>query len=332
MAEIELPLREAAQQFGVSLGRLRRAAWDGRLAARFLGHQYLVLPSEVERFLRERGHQPSQGRASTERGAESMTRTIAVAVPKGGTGKTTTTLNLGAALAEQGKRVLLVDFDPQGSLTVALGLRANELEHTIYSALKYFLTTFESQIELAIRPTSVGVDIVPANIRLNLANEELTMAPQREFVLQKLLAPIQQRYDAILIDTLPYLGILVVNALVAAQEVIVPLQADYLAAESLTLMLQQVQYMRRSGLNPNLQVCGILLTQVKSRTILNRQFVDFTRQEFGSRVPVFETLITESIQFSEAHAQHKSILQYAPSREGARAYRALAEEVWHAPR
>ena len=330
MGEEELPLREAAQRFGVSLARLRRAAWDGRLAARFLGHQYLVTASEVERFLREKGHQPAEAKRSTPGEGAAMTRIIAVAVPKGGTGKTTTALNLGAAWAEQGKRVLLVDFDPQGSLTLALGLRANELEHTIYSALKYFLATFESQIELAIRPTDAGVDLVPANIRLNLANEELAVAPQRELVLQKLLAPIVPRYDAILIDTLPYLGILVVNALVAAQEVIIPLQADYLATESVTLMLQQIQYMRRSGLNPDLEVCGILLTQVKGRTVLNRQFIDFARQELGSRVPVFETMIADSIQFGESQAQHLSILQYSPNREGARTYRALAEEVWRA--
>ena len=258
-----------------------------------------------------------------------MARVIAVGVPKGGTGKTTTTLNLGAALAEQGKRVLLVDFDPQGSLTIALGLRANKLEHTVYSAIKYFLATFESQIEMAICQTSAGIDLIPSNIRLNLANEELAVAPQREFVLQKLLAPVLPAYDVILIDTLPYLGILVINSLVAARELLIPVQPDALAVESASLMLQQVQYMRKSGLNPKLDVCGILLTQVKPRTVLNRQYVDFARQEFGSRVPVFATVITESIQFGESQAQHQSILQYAPHREGARAYRTLAQEVWN---
>ncbi|MDQ5852563.1 MAG: ParA family protein, partial [Chloroflexota bacterium] len=261
---------------------------------------------------------------------DAMARIIAVAVPKGGTGKTTTTLNLGAALSEQGKRVLLVDFDPQGSLTLALGVRAHELEHTIHSAMKYFLATYEPQLELAIQPTSVGVDLVPANIRLNLANSELTVATQGELVLQKLLAPVAARYDAILIDTLPYLGILVVNALVAAQELLIPLEAEYLATESVALMLEQIQFMRRSGLNPNLTVCGILLTQVDSRTVLNRQVVEFTRKEFGSRVPVFETVIKRSVRFPESQASGQSILQYDPNGEGARAYRALAEEVWDA--
>lgn len=258
-----------------------------------------------------------------------MARILAVAVPKGGTGKTTTTLNLGAALAEQGKRVLLVDFDPQGSLTVACGVRANEVEHTIHSAMKYFLATYESQIDLAIRPTPAGVDLVPANIRLNLANAELTIATQGELVLQKLLAPIADRYDAILIDTLPYLGILVVNALVAAHEVLIPLEAEYLAAESVALMLEQIQFMRRSGLNPNLSVCGILLTQVDARTVLSRQVIEYARKEFGTRVPVFETIVKRSVRFPESQAYHQPILQYEPNGDGARAYRALAAEVWN---
>ena len=259
-----------------------------------------------------------------------MTRIIAVAVPKGGTGKTTTTLNLGAALAEQGKRVLLVDFDPQGNLTQALGLRPAELEHTAYSAIKYFLTRFESQLDLAICKTDAGVDLVPTSARLNLANDELAVAIQREFVLQKLLAPIASRYDYILIDTLPYLGVLVVNALVAAREVLIPLQAEYLATESVALMLDQIQLMRRSGLNPNLTITGILLTMIDQRTVINREAVEYARKVFGSKVSVFETMIKRSVRFPESQASHQSILGYDPSGEGARAYRALAQEVQHA--
>ena len=328
--EPEVPLKVAAQHFGVKLDRLRRAAWDGRLDARLLGNKYVVTLAAVERFLAASGRPQPLSAPALSASGDAMARIIAVAVPKGGTGKTTTTLNLGAALSEQGKRVLLVDFDPQGSLTLALGVRAHELEHTIHSAMKYFLATYEPQLELAIQPTSVGVDLVPANIRLNLANSELTVATQGELVLQKLLAPVAARYDAILIDTLPYLGILVVNALVAAQELLIPLEAEYLATESVALMLEQIQFMRRSGLNPNLTVCGILLTQVDSRTVLNRQVVEFTRKEFGSRVPVFETVIKRSVRFPESQASGQSILQYDPNGEGARAYRALAEEVWDA--
>ncbi len=325
-----ITLREAAALFGIKVDRLRKAATEGRLQVRFVGNQRLVAPSEVERFLRDGGHSRTPTSSIAVHTGESMTRIIAVAVPKGGTGKTTTTLNLGAALAAQGKRVLLVDFDPQGSLTLALGLRPDEQEHTIYSAMKYYLTTFEPQLDRAIVPTSIGADLVPATIRLNLSNAELTVAPQGELVLQKLLAPLAPQYDVILIDTLPYLGILVENALVAAQEVLIPLEAEYLATESVSLMLQQIQFMRKSGLNPRLTVSGILLTQVDPRTVLNRQFVEFARTEFGSKAPVFETLIKRSIRFPESQACHQSILQYDPQGEGTRAYQALAEEVWHA--
>ena len=330
MAEDEIPLREAAQQFGISLARLRRAAWDGRLAARFLGHQYLVAPSEVERFLRERGHQAMVAKVIRGREGESMARTIAVAVPKGGTGKTTTTLNLGAALVEQGQRVLLVDFDPQASLTLALGFRPDELEHTVYSAIKYFLTTFESQVELAILRTQVGLDLLPSNTLLNLANEELILAAQREFVLQNVLEPVTGRYDVILIDTLPYLGVLVVNALVAADEVLIPLEAEYLATASVTLIMKQVDMMRRSRLNPDLAIAGILITKVDERTIMSRETIVHARKVFGSRVTVFENTISNSVDFPTSQARHQSILQYAPNAKGAQAYRALAKEVLHA--
>lgn len=325
--EDPIPLRDAAQIYGVKVDRLRRAAWDGRLAARLLGNQWVALPSDIERFLRDGGRRRTAGKAAGTREGGHMARVIAVAVPKGGTGKTTTTINLGAALVEQGKRVLLVDFDPQGSLSLALGERPDEEQPTIHSAMKYYLSTFDPQLELAIRPTAIGADLVPATIRLNLANAELTIAPQGELVLKKLLAPLLPRYDFILIDTLPYLGILVENALVAAQEVVIPLEAEYLAAESVSLMLQQIQFMRKSGLNPNIKVSGILLTHVDTRTVLNRQFAEFARKEFGSQVRVFNTVIRRSVRFPESQAYHQSILQYDPQGEGAKAYRRVAQEV-----
>jgi chromosome partitioning protein len=327
-----LPLKDAAATYGVKADRLRRAAWDGRLDARQVGAQWMVTRSEVERFLREGDRRRRKDVApllASSEGAH-MARIIAVAVPKGGTGKTTTTLNLGAALAEQGQRVLLIDFDPQGNLTQALGLRPSDLEHTAYSAIKYFLTRFEPQLEQAVQQTTAGVDLVPTSARLNLANDELAVAIQREFVLQKLLAPLRPRYDVILIDTLPYLGVLVLNALVAATEVLIPLQAEYLATESVSLMLDQIQLMRRSGLNANLAITGILLTMVDQRTVINREAVAYARKTFGEKVPVFETMIRRSVRFPESQASHMSILQYEPQGESARAYRVLAEEVLRA--
>lgn len=327
--EDSIPLQEAARQFGVKATRLRRAAWDGRLAARLVGNQWLVPAVEVERFLREGGHRSPATSQGASKG-ETMARIIAVAVPKGGTGKTTTTLNLGAALAEQGQRVLLVDFDPQGNLTQSLGLRPSQLEHTIYSAIKYYLTRYEPQLELAIHKTAAGMDLVPTSARLNLANDELAVAIQREFVLQKLLATVANRYDVILIDTLPYLGVLVMNALVAAHEILIPLQAEYLATESVALILDQVQLMRRAGLNPDLSVTGILLTMVDKRTVINREAAEYVRKTFGHRVRIFDTVIKRSVRFPESQATHQSILRHEPQGEGARAYRALAAEVLNA--
>jgi chromosome partitioning protein len=323
-------LQEAARQFGIKVERLRRAAWDGRLDTRLVGHQRLVVPSEVARFLRDGGRRHATHPVLQPQQGVTMARIIAVGVPKGGTGKTTTTLNLGAALAEQGKRVLLVDFDPQGNLTQSCGLRPGDLEQTVYSAIKYFLARYESQLESAIHRTPVGLDLVPTSARLNLANDELAVALQREFILQNLLAPVLPHYDIVLIDTLPYLGVLVVNALVAAHEILIPLQAEYLATESVSLILDQVQVMRRSGLNPQLKIAGILLTMVDNRTMIHREAVDHARTVLGSRVPVFETLVKRSVRFPESQAQHQSILQYDRHGEGARAYRALAEELLRA--
>ncbi len=325
--EEPLSLREAAARFGIKVDRLRKAAWEGRLQVRLVGTQRQVVPSEVERFLRTGGQSRPTTVPSTTQGEAAMARIIAVAIPKGGTGKTTTVLNLGTALAEQGKRVLLVDSDPQASLTTALGFAAHTLEHTLYSVLKYYLTTFHSQIELAIQPTAVGVDLVPSSIRLNRAQEELSAAVQRELVLQRLLEPVSRQYDLILIDTLPYLGILVINALVAAHEVLIPMEPEYLAAESVTMMLEDIEFIHRSGLNPHLSVSGILLTQVDQRTVIHRQVASHMRSEFGSRAPVFHTMIKQSIRFPESQACHQSILHYEPEGEGATAYRALAKEI-----
>jgi chromosome partitioning protein len=327
-----LPLKDAAARFGVKVDRLRRAAWDGRLDARQVGNQWMTSVAAVEAFLRggDRRRSRANPRQVQPREGAAMARIIAVAVPKGGTGKTTTTINLGAALAEQGQRVLLVDFDPQGNLTQSLGLRPGDLEHTAYTAIKSFLTRFEPQLDAAIVSTDSGLDLVPTSARLNLANDELAVAIQREFVLQKLLAPVREHYDFILIDTLPYLGVLVINALVAANEVLIPLQAEYLATESIALILEQIQLMRRSGLNQELAVTGILLTMVDPRTVIHREAIDYARRVFGARVPVFESMVKRSIRFPESQASHQSILAYDPESEGAAAYRALAQEVIHA--
>lgn len=259
-----------------------------------------------------------------------MARTLAVAVPKGGTGKTTTVINLAAALVEAAQSVLVVDFDPQANLTQALGYRPSEVPHTSYTAIRDFLATYEPDIAPAIYPVYRGLDLVPTSARLNRANDELIGTLEREKVLQRLLAPVQGRYDFILIDTLPYQGILTLNALIAADEVLIPLQAEYLASESVQLILEQVAQLRRQGINPALRIVGVLLTMVDERTLLHREAIKYAREVLGQTVPVFDALIRREIRFPESQAMHQTIFQYAPTGPGAAAYRALAQEVLHA--
>jgi len=257
-----------------------------------------------------------------------MTRIIAVAIPKGGTGKTTTTINLGAALVERGQRVLLVDFDPSGALTQALGVHADG--QTIYSAIAAYLNTYEPQLDQVIQQTGAGVDVVPADARLNLANGQLVAVQRGEYVLRNLLLPVAARYDIILIDTLPYLGILVDNALTAAQEIILPLQTEFLATLSVDLMIDHVAILRRSDPTASLRITGILLTHA-DRTVMSRQVAAYTRDELTAgravEAPVFKAVIRRSVRFAEAQAMGKTILEYDPQGDAAQSYRALAQEV-----
>ncbi|MEI7770539.1 MAG: ParA family protein [Chloroflexales bacterium] len=258
-----------------------------------------------------------------------MARIIAVAVPKGGAGKTSTTLNLGAALAARGQRVLLIDFDPQGNLS--LSLRAVPGAPSLYSTIKEFIATWEPHMERVIQPSSIpNIDIVPTDVWLNEADEELRGADRREYVLQKLVEPVAHAYDFVLIDTLPYFGMLVKNALVAADELIIPMQAEFLATQSIEMMLKLVERIQRSGLNPLLRVLGVLVTQVDMRTNMGRQAEGYARTEFLGRVPIFTTTVKRTVRMAESQAMGQSLAQYDPDGEAAAAYRALAEEVLHA--
>jgi len=258
-----------------------------------------------------------------------MARIIAVAVPKGGAGKTSTTLNLGAALAARGQRVLLIDFDPQGNLS--LSLRATPVSPSLYSTIREFITTWEPHIERVIVPSSIpNVDVVPTDVWLNESDEELRSADRREYVLRKLLEPVAPAYDFVLIDTLPYFGMLVKNALVAADDLIIPMQAEFLATQSIEMMLKLVERIQRSGLNPLLRVLGVLVTQVDLRTNMGRQVEGYARTEFLGRVPIFTTAVKRTVRMAESQAMGQSLLQYDPDGEAAAAYRTLAEEVLNA--
>lgn len=261
-----------------------------------------------------------------------MTNVVAVANQKGGVGKTTTALNLGAALAELGQRVLLVDLDQQGSLTISAGINPEELSDTIYTTLSSFAdpkikhpTSLPSIIQSI---GSMHLDLAPANIELAALDLELTRAYNREHILKRALEPVRSAYDYIILDCPPSLGLIVINALTAADTVIIPLQTDYLATKGVKLLMDTIEAVM-AQLNPSLQIGGILLTQADQRTTHTRQIIDLARSSFADSVPVFQTLVKLSVRLKEAPIAGQSILTYDSTSEAARAYRQLATEVVH---
>ncbi len=248
-------------------------------------------------------------------------RIIAMCNQKGGVGKTTSTINLGAALAECGRRVLLVDFDPQGALSVGLGVNPNELDRTIYN----LLTERGHTIREFIHPTRTeNLDLVPANIDLSAAEVQLVGEVAREQILARVLRPALDDYDVVLIDCQPSLGLLTVNALTAAHGVIIPLECEFFAMRGVALLVETIDKIT-DRLNPRLQVDGILATMFDGRTLHNREVVRSVVDHFGEQV--FHTVISRTVKFPDASLAAEPITTYASTHGGAGAYRQLAREL-----
>ena len=254
---------------------------------------------------------------------------IALSNQKGGTGKTTTCANLGIGLAQEGKRVLVVDNDPQASLTISLGwTQPDKLPVTLSTLMGRAIMDEPIRAEEAILHHSEGVDVLPASIELSGLEVSLVNAISRESVLRQVLEELSPRYDHMLIDCMPSLGMLTINALAAANSVIIPVQAQYLPAKGLEQLLQTVAKVRRQ-LNPRLKIDGILLTMVDSRTNFNREISALLRETYGGKIRVFATDIPHSVRAAEISAEGKSIFTHDPHGKVAEAYRALTKEVMH---
>jgi chromosome partitioning protein len=244
-------------------------------------------------------------------------RVIAFANQKGGVAKTTTTLNLAVAFAERGLRVLAVDLDPQGNLTMSQGFDPDGIEQSMFDVLVHRLP-----IEQVIRPAEI--DLAVSSIDLAGAELALSSMIGRERALQKGLLPARNRYDYVLVDTPPSLGLLTINALTAADSVIVPVQCEYLSLRGL-VQLENTLSMIRENLNPTVEIRGILPTMYDGRTLHSREAVEMLKENFGELV--FETRIRKTVRYAEAPVQGSSVLKYEPSGTAAEAYRELAKEV-----
>ncbi|RZS29545.1 chromosome partitioning protein [Herbihabitans rhizosphaerae] len=274
-------------------------------------------PEEVGATGRPRRHVPEPPLVN----GHGPAKVLAMCNQKGGVGKTTSTINLGAALTEYGRRVLLVDFDPQGALSVGLGVPAHQLEQTIYNVIIERAVGIK---DVVIRTNVDNMDLLPSNIDLSAAEVQLVAEVGREQALERTLRPLLPEYDYVLIDCQPSLGLLTVNALAAADGVLIPLECEFFSLRGVALLIDTIEKVRER-LNPNLDITGILATMFDPRTLHSKEVMARVVEAFGDTV--FDSVINRTVRFPETTVAGAPITTWAPRSAGAKAYRALAREV-----
>ncbi|NCE64474.1 ParA family protein [Pseudoflavonifractor sp. 524-17] len=256
-----------------------------------------------------------------------MAKITAICNQKGGVGKTVTAVNLGIGLAREGKRVLLADVDAQGSLTASLGYQhPDQMEHTLAELLGRILSDEPLPPDMGILHQAEGVDLLPANIELSGLEVTLVNTMSRETVLREYLNGIRDQYDVILLDCCPSLGMLTINALAAADEVLIPIQAHYLSIKGLEQLLRTISNVKRK-INPGLRIAGILITMADLRTTYSRDIIELLRSAYGDRLRIFDSIIPRSIRAAETSAEGRSIYLHDPAGKVSAAYAALTREV-----
>lgn len=324
---------EAARYLKVHPKTIQRWCREGRLPAIRVGSRYRLRVADLQRIdpreaATESIAEERPPAASLRRGA----RIIAVANQKGGVGKTTTAQALGTALADMGERVLLVDLDPQASLTASLGLRPAEMSHTVYSVMCQYMGNEEApNTARAIVAIDAGLALLPSNINLSAAEVSLPNQVRREYVLGEVLAPVRDAYQWIFIDCPPSLSLLTINALTCADSCLVPVAPEPLVTVGVGLLFQTVARVRRTKLNPRLEVEGIIITKVDPRPTLTRGVIDDLKITLDGRVPILGE-VRNSIRVQEASASGLPLTRYRPAAEAATAYREIAEVLYAAHR
>lgn len=256
-----------------------------------------------------------------------MCKVIAIANQKGGVGKTTTTSNLGVGLAKQGKRVLLIDADAQGSLTASLGFtEPDKLDKTLATVMANIINDEDMEDDYGILRHEEGIDLMPGNIELSGLEVSLVNVMSRELVMRTYIEQVKSRYDYILIDCMPSLGMITINAFACADSILIPVQAAYLPVKGLEQLIKTIGKVKRQ-INPKLELEGILLTMVDNRTNYARDISNLLIENYGSRVRIFENSIPASVRAAEISAEGVSIYKHDPNGKVAAAYKALTEEV-----